>query len=136
VKLSDEWQLKSAFTWTDAIDTDLNRQLSSVVPIYSALQIRYRNAGGFFALLQLRSAGARTGVSGYTVGDLNIGLPIGNGLQLTFSISNLFNSFYRESLIGFNAPGTQFFVGVRSGGIFKVSFCILLGISAARAISF
>ncbi len=116
LKLSDEWQLKSAFTWTDAIDTDLNRQLSSVVPTYSALQVRYRNAGGFFALLQLRSAGPRTGVSGYTVGDLNVGLPIGSGLQLTFSISNLFNSLYRESLIGFNAPGTQFFVGVRSAG--------------------
>lgn len=115
-QIAPEWRLRGAFTWTDAIDTATNEQLDSVIPTYGTLQLRYGTPTGVFALLQGRAASARTGASGYGILDLNIVVPVRAGLQLTFTATNLTNSFYRESLIGFNAPGTQFFVGLRSSG--------------------
>ncbi|WP_218081875.1 TonB-dependent receptor [Anthocerotibacter panamensis] len=114
-QLSPEWRLRGAFTWTDAIRTDTQQPLTTVVPTYGTLQVVYRSPGGFSALVQGRLASARPGVSGFGVVDINLDVPLNAQLRLTLSATNLFNSLYRESLVGFNAPGTQFFMGLRTG---------------------
>lgn len=118
VQFDPQWRLRGVFSWTDAIDSTTRQQLASVVPTFGTLQLRYLSPGGWLALLQARAASSRIGAGSYGTVDLNFGVPIGAGLQLTLTATNLFNTLYRESLIGFNAPGPQLFVGLstRDGG--------------------
>lgn len=115
VQFSPEWRLRGMYTWTDAIEASTGTSLASVIPSYGAVQLVYRSPGSWLALLQARAASVRPGSDSFAVLDINIAVPVIPGLSLTLTASNLTNSLYRESLVGFNAPGTQFLVGLRTG---------------------
>ncbi len=110
--LSEQWRLRGAFTWTDAVDQSTGTALPGIVATYGTVQISYRSPQGWAGILQTRLASAREGAGAYGVMDLSLKVPLSSALHLTFSATNLLNTFYRESLIGFNAPGRQLFAGI------------------------
>jgi hemoglobin/transferrin/lactoferrin receptor protein len=115
IQFTPEWRLRASFTWTDAIAQNTNTQIASVAPTFGALQLAYRSLGGFSALLQARASSERAGIPGYGTVDLNFGLPISPGMQLTLTVSNITNSYFAESLAGKNVAGSQLLIGIRGG---------------------
>ncbi len=111
----ERWTLFGSYGSVTAYDQQTNTRLPQVLPATASVGLRYREPSGLYAQVILRNipdyfvtAPAGQG-NGFTVVDLDFGLPLNGATRLALGVNNLTNALYREAFTSFNAPGLQVF---------------------------